>query len=141
MRGPALAQAHAGLTLVELAVAIALVAVLAGLAAPHWLAPLVQARRSDAVAALTHLHSQQERHRIVHGLYAADPAALPGVAASSASGWYDIHWQRPDPWRFEATATARPNGPQARDAQCSPLTLSVNDGLAEQGPSARCWGR
>lgn len=130
-----------GFTLVELAVVMAVTALLVTLALPTFTAPMTHARRSDAVAALTRLQAAQEQYRLEHGVYAAEPEHLRGRHERSESGWYDITWNRSDPWRFEAQATPRADSPQRGDSDCAPLTLRAHDGMVEHGPSLRCWNR
>lgn len=130
-----------GFTLIELAMVLAVAALLVTLALPAFTAPVAQARRGDAVAALTRVQMAQEQFRAQHGIYAADPQALNGVAMRSEAGHYELQLMRSDPLTYEAVASARADGAQAQDADCLQITLRVSDGLAEFGPSARCWGR
>lgn len=129
-----------GFTLVEVLVTCAVVGVIAGMAVPGWQAQLQQARRSDAVAALTRLQAAQERLQAHHGLYSADLAALQ-VAPRSGEGLYDIAVTLTGPDGYRADARARADGAQAGDSACATLTLEVRRGFASIGPSARCWNR
>jgi type IV pilus assembly protein PilE len=138
--GPA--DAQRGFTLVELAVACAVATLLASLALPAYQQQLQQARRSDAVQALTRVQAAQEQYRTLHGLYAAELASLQGVPRErSAQGHYRITLQRTAAEHYRALAVADSGGPQAADRSCSTLVLAVNQGFAEHGPSARCWNR
>lgn len=130
----------AGFTLAEVCVALALVAVLCAVAWPSYSAQLAQARRADAVAALTRLQIQQERFRAAHGLYAPDLASA-GVAPRSEQALYELQLRATGPDGYLASATARPSGAAAGDAACATLTLELRDGFAHPGPSARCWNR
>jgi hypothetical protein len=38
-------------------------------------------------------------------------------------------------------AHARPDGGQAADRECNEITLRVDQGFVQHGPSARCWNR
>lgn len=134
-------RATRGLTLIELAVVMALAALLVTLALPAFTGPVTQVRRGDAVAALTKLQMAQEQHRAHHGLYAADFRALPGVPTRSEAGHYDITLVRSAPLVYEAVAQARADGVQAADSACAQITLRVDDGLPEFGPVLRCWNR
>lgn len=144
----------AGFTLVELAVALALVGVLAGIAVPSWQAQVRQARRADAHLAIGLVHQAQERWRSSHPAFATQlgrgaldlPAlspdghyavALGGGADGAASG-------------FVVTATAR--GRQAADRACSVLRLVAEGGDLrftsarsdgrdnDAAANRRCWG-
>jgi type IV pilus assembly protein PilE len=109
-------------------------------AVPGWRERVLQARRSDAVDALTRLQAAQEGYRAHHGLYAATLAELGGAgAATSRDGHYRIALQRTAAEAYEARASAQ--GAQAADAGCAALTLHVTQGFAVAGPKARCWNR
>jgi type IV pilus assembly protein PilE len=131
-----------GFTLVEIAVVLAVLAVLVTVTVPSAMGSLTKARRSDAVTALTRVQVAQERFRGHHGSYSGNPQSLIGAAAPrSEQGHYDIQLLSAQPDRYAASATARADSPQARDSECQQLTLSVVDGIAEHGPSLRCWNR
>ena len=38
-------------------------------------------------------------------------------------------------------ARARPDAAQHGDAECLEITMRLNQGLADLGPSGRCWNR
>lgn len=132
-------SAARGFTLVECMVVCAVAAVLMTLAVPSFKAQDWRAGRLDAVAALTQLQLVQEQHRNRHGLYASELPPLRGAAARSPQGRYAISLASMGPNAYRASANAL--GPQAGDADCATLTLSVKDGFAEQGPHAGCWLR
>lgn len=129
-----------GFTLVEVLVTCAVVGVIAGVALPGYQSQLQQARRSDAVAALTRLQAAQERLQAGHGIYSADLAALQ-IAPRSGEGLYDLRIELTGADSYRAHAVARADGAQAGDAACAALTLEVRRGFASIGPSARCWNR
>lgn len=143
---PALAgrrgRLHAGFTLIEVAVVVALVGIVAAIAWPSHLAHLQRARRADAVSALMRVQLAQEQYRIQNGLYAPTLAVLRGAGAErSPEGLYDIVVQGASAEHFVVAAAARRDGPQAGDTACARLTLSLNQGMADFGPDARCWNR
>lgn len=131
-----------GFTLVELLVVMAAAGALAAIAWPSFAAQMTKARRADATSALLRLEAAQARHHALHGLYAADAGAL-GAAGGAASpqGLYRIEL-RPGPGDgFTAVAHARSDGVQAADRECAAITLRVELGFAQRGPSAACWVR
>ena len=130
-----------GFTLVEVAIAATVAAVLAAVALPSYRSQQLRAGRVDAVAALTRLQAAQEQHRGLHGLYASQLRSLRGVAATSPQGRYGVALVSVSAEGYRATATALPGGPQADDRDCVELTLEVERGFARSGPSARCWQR
>jgi len=128
-----------GYTLVECAVVVAIVGVLATLALPRLQGQGLRAGRLDAVALLTRVQVTQEQHRSLHGLYATDPAALKGVTLRSMQGRYALRLEADGPDGYRASAVAV--GAQAQDRECAAITLAVNNGHAHTGPSAQCWYR
>lgn len=119
-----------GMTLIELAIALVLVAILASLAVPGWQAQVQRTRRSDAITALAQLQQAQERWRSQRPTYAAslgqDGLALSAVSPASH---YDLSTSvSPDTAhrRYRVTAVAR--GPQADDRLCRWLVLEIDAG-------------
>jgi type IV pilus assembly protein PilE len=126
-------------TLVECAVVCAIVAVLTAIALPSYFQHELRAARVEAVQALSALQTAQERHRLKHGVYASELSALPGQSANTARGRYTLALARSADETYRATARA--SGVQTQDSECPALTLDVNLGFANSGPSAACWRR
>jgi type IV pilus assembly protein PilE len=127
-----------GLTLVEVAVGLAIVGIVASMALPSFQAWLAKGRRMDAIAALTQLQLEQERFRALHGRYGLDLAA-GRINTKSAQGLYTVALVAAHPQSYIARASSIDRA--GFDPGCETLTLSVADGVATQGPSARCWNR
>jgi len=128
-----------GVTLIDLSVALAIVGIVASMAVPSYQRSLAKARRADAIAALMRLQTAQEQFRAAHGSYALDLAGLPRVAGRSDQGFYGVALVAAHPQSYIARARAADDTPA--DPGCGELTLSVADGVASHGPSARCWNR
>jgi type IV pilus assembly protein PilE len=143
-----------GLTLIELMVVLAGLALLTTLALPSWEEYLRRGRRSDAVTALSQLQQTQERWRAQHPTYATslgpDGLALPGV---SAAGFYELATTvSPDSATTAYRVTAVARGIQAADATCRWLAIDAQSGTLRHrsGTDARldndarlnrhCWG-
>jgi len=149
----------AGLTLVEVVIVLAVVALLAAIAWPMYQDSVRKARRADAVAALTAVQQAQERWRGNRAAYTLELSALPtasppglGLPALSANGHYVITIDAASATGYTVTATAR--GSQADDNGCQRLRIRVDggnvfQGAAGDGPGAafdetagnRCWSR
>lgn len=141
-RAPAARLRRRGFTLVEMATVCAMAAVLAAMALPSYLAQRRQAQRADAVAALTQVQRAQEQYRAQHGLYADTLSPLLGVPQGrSEQGHYQVLLQRTAGEAYTAQAVALADSPQAGDTACRVLTLQVEQGFTQHGPSARCWNR
>lgn len=124
---------RAGFTLIELTVALALLALLAALALPSFGESIRKGRRSEAFAALAALQLAQERWRGVHAAYAASVADL-GLPETTLAGHYTIRIEPPSPAPdalhagYVAIAEGVPGTSQARDAACRQLGVRLQDG-------------
>ena len=81
-----------GITLIELLIVVAIVAILAAIAIPMYTGQMQRARRADAKTALEQLRASQEMRRAERGGYETDLAALQNTwsGPSSPSGDYNI---------------------------------------------------
>ena len=64
------------MTLVELLIVVAIVAVLASVALPSWNSQVQKARRADARNTLIFVQVEQEKYRADNGSYASSMSAL-----------------------------------------------------------------
>lgn len=147
MRSRACIQTHHGSTLLEVLIAMVIVALLATLALPTYQQHVQRMRRSEAQGLLLELATAQELHYLQQGHYAEDgllgvarPAGL-GLARRSPHGWYQLSISAADAIGFVATATA--SDAQAGDLECAVLGI---DALGQRfsiraggGSSATCW--
>jgi len=129
-----------GITLIELIVAMVVVAILAAVAIPTYRQQLIRTNRSNAKTALLSTAQNLERCFTRTNTYVGC-VAMP---FTTAEGNYQISEVA------AATATtfnlrAVPQGTQANDAQCATFTLNqanvrtVTGSLA--ATPAQCWGR
>ncbi len=84
-----------GMSLIELMIAIAIVAVIASIAFPAYQGQMTKTRRSDGQVKLMEIMNAQERFFTNYGSYtasitAADPVGLGYADASSDEGFYII---------------------------------------------------
>ena len=128
-----------GYTLVECLVACAVVGLLSTLALASARQHQLRAGRLDAVDALTRIQLAQEQHRALHGMYSGELTALRSASAQSRQGLYSLQLRRSAGESYTAVATAQ--GPQSRDSHCPALTLAVDHGAPQLGPSVACWNR
>lgn len=146
-------RSASGVTLIELMVATAIVALLAAMAWPGYAAITQRAHRTDARLALLRIQHLQERHYTAHLRYAArlgeNPDAQTLAAATrSDSGHYELGVEASeDGQRYLALARAAAQGPQARDQECQQFSVdqagrrrSADSGGTWQAADAtRCW--
>ncbi len=133
-----------GFTLVELLIVIAIVAVLAAIAVPGYNRQVEKTRRSDAMTALTHAASMQERFYMRNNTYTGNVNDLGGVGGTlnSPEGYYTVSVDntscpnsQPNGSCFTLTATAA--GVQANDTHCATFTLT--DTGAKSATNNDCW--
>lgn len=140
-----------GYTLIEIMVALAIVAILASLAVPTFFDSIRKGRRSEAIAALTAVQQAQERRRANAASYTSDLALL-AAPARTANGYYDIAINAADASSYAVTATAA--GSQARDTPCVTMRVQVVGANILYGSACktcemttpptdpnRCWSR
>jgi type IV pilus assembly protein PilE len=148
-----------GFTLVELMIAVVVVALLASIALPSFMDSIRKSRRSEAFAALSAVQQAQERWRANHGSYAdngqltASPSADPpglGQPATTKSGYYAIEISGASASGYDVTATAVTGTSQAADTACGKLGVRMNGGnLSYAGGSGDlayaathpCWAK
>lgn len=138
-----------GLTLIELLIVVAIVAILGAIAYPSYQGSVQKSRRTDARAALTEIAALQEKHFFKDNAYNSDLTVVYGGTASK-EGFYTLAVKTlaadtgcgADGECFELTATT--TGAQASDTTCSVFTLT-NTGLKEAEDSGAvdttsiCW--
>jgi type IV pilus assembly protein PilE len=140
-----------GFTLLELMIVVVIVAILAGIAYPSYQQSVRKSRRSDAHTAVVTLQQAQERLRGNCQFYAqsvgANDACGANAAATTVRGsatspqqFYNVFVQAASATGNSYTVVADPQGVQATDSGCDPITLTVNaanpNGL--KAP-ADCW--
>jgi type IV pilus assembly protein PilE len=94
----------AGFTLMELLIAVAVIALLAAIALPAYQDQLLKARRSEGKTALLKALQLEERHYTSNGTYIADLGPLFGLAA----GVVPKSGDDPAQGRYSLTAAADP---------------------------------
>ncbi len=156
------ARAERGFTLVEIMIAVAIVAILAAVALPSFMDSIRKSRRTDAFNAIANVQQLQERWRSNRSLYAAsltnaaDHATTPGLgmaAARTPGGYYDLALSGTGAAGYTVTAAAVSGTSQANDTRCAVLGARVAAGgnlTYGSGASAaainwadpnRCWAR
>ena len=138
-----------GFTLMEIVVALMLVALLVMLAFPSFQAQWLKARRGDGRVALMQLQQGQERWRADHAAYAT--AHELNAPEQSPHGHYRLRVHSASASGYELHAEAQ--GPQREDTACKVLRVRQSQGEAAflSGPSQDvdnpdrinrgCWNR
>jgi type IV pilus assembly protein PilE len=144
---PRRSRSSSGFTLIESMVTVALVAILAAVAYPSYLAHITRANRSAAESYLLEVSTLQQRYLLDARSYAADMTTLSASPPSSVSSSYAITTAAKagtTPPGFTVTAT--PVGAQlARDTQCGVLSIDeagarfYQSTLNDSAGLAACW--
>jgi type IV pilus assembly protein PilE len=144
----------AGFSLIELAIALTIVAVLAAVALPSLQQQIRKTRRADAIAAVVRVQQAQERYRALQPVYAASlGSAGLGLGPASPAGHYLLSSSAASGAEGQSySVLAQAQGAQTADAPCRYLLLRVDGGQLAyaSGPDAdatnnssankACWG-
>ena len=134
-----------GFTLIEILVTVAILAIVASLAYPSFIAAIQKSRRSEAFDAITRIQQAQERWRANHSSYTADLGSSGlHVPATTPNGYYTLTVELPATAASAAseyTIKATAAGPQAADTKCAFLSMKAIGGrLTYDSTSAQaCW--
>ena len=130
-----------GMTLVELMVTVAVLAILASVAIPQYTKQTTKARRSDATTALARAAIEMESCRAQLLTFTGCGAA--DITTTTESGDYTISVAVTGGGAgYTLTATPVAGGKQASDAQCGNLTLTSTGAKGHSGTassSSLCW--
>jgi type IV pilus assembly protein PilE len=144
-----MAKAHAaGFTLIEIMIALAVVAITALAAVTTYRQQLRRGHRAAAAQALLLAAAEQEKFHLAHGAYGSrldgragdDPPGLP-VASRTPGGHYTLEVPLATAAEFRIVATA--TGSQ-RDPACLSLSIDESGRRQAQGDggtdtAGRCW--
>ena len=128
-----------GMTLIELMVVVAIVAILSTLAVGSYRRYVLRANRTDATSALLRIQVAEEKFFLQNNVYTIDlSAAGLNVPSPTPNGFYTLAVTgAPIATSFQATATA--TGAQTQDTSCQTLTID-DQGRRNSAPSTTdCW--
>lgn len=127
-----------GMTLLELIIVVAIVALLATLAYPGFAEHFQRARRQDAINSLLRIQLQQEQWRMQDRDYAT-LNELGWAGLRSLEGHYRLELRARTAAGYRAIARPMSGGSQAGDS-CGAFALDQNGPLFGPGfADARCW--
>ena len=132
----------AGFSLIELMIAVVVIAILLAVALPSFMDSIRKGRRSEAFAALSALQQAQERYRGNNASYAtivqlATVSPDATVSPTRPGGYYAISIGTPTATGYILTADGSGSS-QASDGSCAKLSIEVAGGNIGYGSCASC---
>jgi type IV pilus assembly protein PilE len=147
-------RAGGGFSLIELLVALVIMAVLAAQAMPAWQQHVIRTKRSEAQSALLKLMMQEERFHTQNNRYIAFAAGATEAEARHFQWWsgaspttsaYELEGKACDGELIEqcvqvvaTPGTAQVDG-KFRDDDCGKLTLTSTGLRLASGHATGCW--
>lgn len=132
-----------GFTLIEVMIAVAIVAILTAVALPSYNEYILRSHRANARTALTAVAQWMERGATVNGQFPF-PAAVPAGLLVVEGGRYTLAVAAATPGTtFTATATPMAGTPQVSD-KCGSLSIDQTGLKSVAGATlsaADCWAR
>ena len=125
-----------GLTLIEIMVTVAIVAIIAMVAIPSYQRQALKGKRADGMAILMDAAARQERYIIDNNQYASTMTALKFADALSQKGHYKVTIALPTTTSYKMIAVAQ--GGQANDA-CKNLIIESNGARSSSSALTKCW--
>ncbi|PCJ30674.1 MAG: pilus assembly protein [Moraxellaceae bacterium] len=127
------ANKYHGFTLIELMIVVAIIAILAALAMPAYQDYVMRARRSDGLTELLALQLAQEKWRANNSAYSTGITSDLGFSdTTSPDGYYAMSVTVSG---AGYTFSADPQGNQAIDTACDPITINQNGDISPAGCS------
>lgn len=124
-------HSNQGFTLIELMIAVAIIAIISAIAYPAYKGYITTAKRSEAKSALQELALRQERHRAINTSYTTTMTDLTGmtpiITLPTGDHVYSILSGSATYFQVQADATSDPD--------CDPLTLDNGN----NGAPTTCW--
>lgn len=131
-----------GFSLIELMIAMAIVAIVTAVALPSFQDTVRKSRRADAKAALLQVATNQEKYRANNTSYTTSLTNLGFAAATNADstdGYYTINVTAANATSFTATAAPKTGTAQAGDS-CT-FILTQNGPDISTATKKSCWGK
>jgi len=141
---------NSGFTLIEILIAVVIVAILASVAVPAYIEQVAKAKRADAQGALLGLAQSMERFFTENNTYCGSDADgvvgtcvdgdVPGIFATQVptdggDPYYNLTITTTTATNYTLTATR--TGSMARDANCGDYTLNSVGQMNHTGGNAR----
>lgn len=131
-----------GFTLIELMIAVVVLAILLALALPSFMDSIRKGRRSEAFSALSAVQQAQERYRGNNPTYASSTELAAVSAAAMVSptrpgGYYTLSVPVNTATSYVVTADGTGSS-QASDRNCAKLSVEISGGVIKYGSCSSC---
>jgi type IV pilus assembly protein PilE len=131
-------HAQRGMTLIEMMIVVAIVAILGTIALGNYRASVLRSNRAEATAALLRIQAAEEKYYLSRNTY-TNNLALLGSSENTERGLYTLRIQvggTGDTYTARATAT----GSQTADTECPVFTIDETGARTPvPGDANRCW--
>jgi type IV pilus assembly protein PilE len=131
-----------GITLLELMIVAALIAVLGIIAVPSYRQYVMRAQRTEAKSALLQLQTNQERFYLTNRTYSNDPDQLGFAGDITERGVYRLEIDNASATGYTARAIPRAGGAYdlRTDLQCTEFNITAQGVRGALGTAAAtCW--
>lgn len=133
-----------GITLLELIITVAIIAILASIAYPSFQAHMLKSRRAEALEHLLSAQLKIEEQRVITGGY-QKPASFSTDSEWKASIFgqikmedlYEYSISGANATTYELAATAKSGSPQTHDSGCTSLSITNNESNGKL--PVDCW--
>jgi type IV pilus assembly protein PilE len=128
-----------GYSLIELAITLVVIAILASIALPAYRQYILRGHRTDATRALQDLAAREESYFFSNNAYASSLTTL-GAASSTQGNYFSLGVASASSTAYSVTATAQ--GAQTKDTACTAFALNQagQQTSSGTGTAATCWG-
>lgn len=131
-------QQTAGFTLIELMIAVVIIAIISAVALPSYRSYILKSHRSEAYQALTQYQTILERCYAQNLVYNGACYTALTFPVNSTKGYYSIAASNMTATTYTLTATAQ--NAQASDTACATLAIDqANTRTATPGNNPVCW--
>lgn len=126
-----------GVTLIELMIVVAVVAILAAIAYPSYRNQIIKSHRAEAKTELLEIQVAQEKYFLQNNQYGSlvDLGLSTGADYLTPNGYYKISFTEQSATAYTVKATGQ--GSQADDATCGDFTISSTG--VKTPTTSGCW--